>query len=325
MSQNIGLEVANGFIKIVTRDNEVIYPNRLKRLTGSEFNAIGNIGTVYEYDGRKYMIDPNGVSSGGRSSDRYLSKEYLLELLIAIKQVATERNISLTIGVPCRDFENTSLKNEMVERIMGRHEITVIENDSSEDSIINIQDVFVTCEPLGTLCDFVFNEKLQVINDRHSLNYVIIDIGFSTTDILATKGLQVDRLAGKDIGCMDIVRNFVREMNNLKKDTDYHFTNVDVSDDISPIVYKYGEKFDFSKQLDEVKSAFASDLESFIRDTGINLANYDRIIYTGGGALAMQDYIKLRSNAIIHKDAQITNARGFYKYTLIKKGWFHGT
>ena len=51
---------------------------------------------------------------------------------------------------------------------------------------------------------------------------------------------------------------------------------------------------------------------------GINPAHYDRIIYTGGGALALKDHIELRENEVIYPDAQIANARGFYKFSLIK-------
>ena len=112
MTQKIGLEVANGFIKIVSNNTELTYPNRLKKLTGSEFNIVGGLGTIYEYEGKQYILDTTGTSSGGRSSDRYLSKEYLLELLIAVTQVITERNVALTIGIPCRDFGNTDLKKK---------------------------------------------------------------------------------------------------------------------------------------------------------------------------------------------------------------------
>lgn len=320
MTQKIGLEVANGFIKVVSNGAELTYPNRLKKLTGSEFNIVGEIGTVYSYEGRKYILDSTGISSGGRASTRYLSKEYLLELLIAITQVITERNVSLTIGVPCRDFENTELKNKIIKKLTGRHIINVITNNETEEFVINIVDVFVACEPLGTLCDYVFNERLQIVNNRNNYNYVVIDIGFSTTDILATNGLQVDKIAGEDIGCMDIINQFVREINNINEGTDHHFTYNDISDDINPVIQKYGKTFDFTAELEEVKETFAANLEAMIRRSGINLSHYDRIIYTGGGALALQGFIKLRTNAVIFPDAQIANARGFYKYTLIRKG-----
>ena len=48
MVQKIGLEVANGFIKEVSTNVELVYPNRLKPLTGTEFNVVGDLGVVYE-------------------------------------------------------------------------------------------------------------------------------------------------------------------------------------------------------------------------------------------------------------------------------------
>ena len=53
MTQKIGLEVANGYIKVVSDDSEAVYPNRLKMLTGSEFSLTGTIGTVYEFNNKK--------------------------------------------------------------------------------------------------------------------------------------------------------------------------------------------------------------------------------------------------------------------------------
>lgn len=320
MTQKVGLEVANGFIKVVSGDTEKVYPNRLKQLNGLEFNILGDLGVIYEFNGRKYILDEKGISSGGRSSNRYLTEDYLLEMLIAISQVITERDIALTIGVPCRDFENKKLKDEIVTRIKGRHIINIIKNDEVEEFVINIKQLNIVCEPLGTLCDFVFNQKLQIVNDRNKFNYVIIDIGYSTTDILATNGLQVDKLYGDDFGCMDIVNEFVRQMNVKFQGTDYHFTHDDISSDISPIINKYGKKFIFEHELNEIKRIKAIEIDAVIRRSGINLAHYDRIIYTGGGALALEDHIQLRDNAIIYPNAQIANARGFYKFSLIKEG-----
>lgn len=319
MAQKIGLEVANGFIKVVSKDNELIYPNKLKALTGSEFSVVGDLGVIYEFEGRKYVLDNKGISSGGRSSNRYLTQDYLLELLIAVSHVITERNVVLTIGVPCRDFENQKLKEKMIKHLSGKHTLYITSNGEKEEFIINITKLYIVCEPLGTLCDFVFNERLEIVNQRNQFNYVIVDIGYSTTDILATNGLQVDKLAGDDIGCMDIVNELVRQMNVKYQDTDYHFTHSDVSSEIDPIITKYGKTFRFDKELDEIKMSVALELDAAIRRSGVNLSHYDRIIYTGGGALALKNHIELRDNAIIYPESQIANARGFYKFSLIKE------
>ena len=318
MAQKIGLEVANGFIKVVSNDTEITYPNKVKQLTGIEFNVLGDLGVVYEYEGKQYILDGKGISSGGRSSKRYLTEDYLLEMLIAISQVITDRNVSLTIGVPCRDFENSTLKEKMTKYLSGRHVLYVTTNGEKEEFVINIVKLNIVCEPLGTLCDFVFNEKLQIVNNRNQFSYVIVDIGYSTTDILATNGLQIDKLAGDDIGCMDIVNGFIRQANAKYQGSDYHFTHSDVTNEISPVIEKYGKTFNLENELDVVKKAVANELSATIRRSGINPAHYDRIIYTGGGALALKDHIELRENEVIYPDAQIANARGFYKFSLIK-------
>ena len=243
MTQKIGLEVANGYIKVVSDDSEAVYPNRLKMLTGSEFSLTGTIGTIYEFNNKKYILDEKGDSSGGRSADRYLSDDYLLETLVAISQVIKERNVALTIGVPCRDFEIKGLKEKITNHLKGRHVLYVSNNieEEKEEYVINIEDVYVVVEPLGTLCEFVFDEKLQIVNNRDNFSYVIIDIGYSTTDILATNGLRIDKIFGDDIGCMDISNDYVRAINKLQVDNGYSYSQDDITLDNKAIINKSGE------------------------------------------------------------------------------------
>ena len=215
MSQKIGLEVANGYIKVVSDDIEISYPNRLKMLTGEEFDVVGTLGSIYEFEGDQYIIDSTGTSSGGRNSNRYLTKEYLLEALVAISQVIKERNIVLTVGVPCRDFRKEQLKESIINNLKGRHELKVIKGKTTERFEINILEVFVVVEPMGTLCDYVFNNKFEIVDNRNHSKSLIIDIGYSTTDILATDGLRIEKLHGADVGCMDIANQFLREINSL--------------------------------------------------------------------------------------------------------------
>jgi hypothetical protein len=241
---------------------------------------------------------------------------------VAVSQVIKERNVALTIGVPCRDFEVKDLKTKIANHLKGRHVLYISNNleEEKEEYIINIEDVYVVVEPLGTLCEFVFNDKLQIVNNRDNFSYVIIDIGYSTTDILATNGLRIDKIFGEDIGCMDISNDYVRAINKLQGDNRYSFTLDDVTLENKAIVEKYGEKFDFTDTLNEIKASFVRRLDTSIKKSGINKNNYDRIIYTGGGALALKEQIKLGHNEVIYCDAQLANARGFWKFTSIKKG-----
>ena len=107
MSQRVGLDLANGFIKVAHSDGKrLVYENRLTQLTGLEFNALdsGDDATIYEVMGEKYQLSETGISSGGRNSDRYLTDQYLIECLIALAQVVTERDVVLCLGLPCRDY-----------------------------------------------------------------------------------------------------------------------------------------------------------------------------------------------------------------------------
>lgn len=319
MSQKIGLEVANGYIKVVSDDIEISYPNRLKMLTGEEFDVVGTLGSIYEFEGDQYIIDSTGTSSGGRNSNRYLTKEYLLEALVAISQVIKERNIVLTVGVPCRDFRKEQLKESIINNLKGRHELKVIKGKTTERFEINILEVFVVVEPMGTLCDYVFNNKFEIVDNRNHSKSLIIDIGYSTTDILATDGLRIEKLHGADVGCMDIANQFLREINSL--DENVQFTLRDLGLDVKPIIKKFDLEFNFSEQLNKVKrNIVKSKLIPAIKESGLNPLDFDVVLYTGGGALAFENHLDLAFNEKVYVEPQLANARGFYKYTMIKKG-----
>lgn len=326
--QTVGLDLANRSVKVVSSSAQDKYVNRLYRFNGTEI-FLNNIGqhksseTIYEYDGQKYMIDARGTTSSGRDLSRYGSKEYLIESLIAISRVAVQRDIYLVAALPCEDYEVEGIADMLIDNLKSGSEPYRLFVNGKEKQI-NITDVAVVPQPLGTLIDFIFNGSFSSNLEDLKYRYVIVDIGQGTTDIIATNGLRIDKIFGRPVGClnlMDTYLNLIKKNPVIKENIHYRIVAEDFPKHLTPKVEKYGQIFDFTAELDEAKKITVEQIRTVIRDSGIDFTLYDRVIYTGGGSVALKDYLDLIPGIrVVYPHAEMGNAKGFHKYGLIQKG-----
>lgn len=319
MSQRVGLDLANGFIKVALENGtNLVYENRLTQLTGLEFDALDvNNETVYEVNGERYILSKTGISSGGRSSDRYFSPQYLIECLIALSQVVTEQDVVLCVGLPCRDYLIPGLRDRMRDMLIGSYEVKI----NGKPKIIHIEHVEVTCEPLGSLLNVIYDSECRPVGDRNDYSYLVIDIGFGTTDILGTKdGIRPVKLDYADVGIMDALNHYLTLINQRMADDGNagRFAADDVTLMLQTDVRKYGRSFDFSPELVRAKQYAAKLIEAKINQSGVNLNDYDRVLFTGGGAVALREHLTIPHNARINPRAQIGNAQGYVKFLQLK-------
>jgi hypothetical protein len=316
MTQIIGLEAANGFTKTVTNAKVDTYENRLLRRHGREMALLGGKTqeTEYTYMGERYVLSNKGSTSGGRNMKRYTTKEFLIENLVAISRVQKEKNVILTTGLPCEDYNDPALIAQTKSRLLGNH--TIYKGETKHD--IKVVEVHVIPQPLGTLIDFMFDGNLQVINGRNEYKYLVIDIGRGTTDILLSDGMTAETLIGADIGCMDISNLYLQYINQDYAGRDFRFTLEDIGVNNQSKINKYEQTFDFSKHLAVAKEEIHKQIMTFINDSGISFKMADRVIYTGGGSKALDGHLPVAENIKVHPHAQTGNARGYFKFGLHK-------
>ena len=317
--QRVGLDLANGFIKVCAEgQSPLVYENRLKQLSEAELSFMGgSTDTTYEVHGELYQVSNDGISSGGRDSDRYLTEQYLVECLIALSRVATEPDVVLCIGLPGRDYQNKELRQSIINLLKGCYEVKV----DGVPKIINIEEVKVIYEPLGTLLTVIYNSNLAVIGDRDQYTYLTIDIGYGTTDLLGTKqGVRPTKLACADVGMMDCMSHYLTLINNrmIAEGDNARFNQEDVTLLFKSEIKKYGRIYNFEAELDRAKDYTAKLVASRIKQCGVNLNDYDRVIYTGGGSLALKDYLNKPHNARMTQKAQTGNSEGYLRYLQIR-------
>lgn len=308
----LGLDLANRSVKVVSGTYQDCYVNRLQKIYGIENEQYSVDKTIYEYGGRKYALTGKGLSSGGRDSDRYFTEEYLVELLIAVTKSTVDTTVDIVLPLPCEDYKNKKLVAKIKEYLKGKYEIKI--NDRNRLVIIN--SIRVIAQPFGVLVHYLLDINGEFINDRHKYKYVVIDIGYGTTDIICTDGLRVEKIIGCNIGCLDIMNYFLDYIN---ANHDIKVTRNDFSDNIiNPVLKKYGDVFDFTKELQTAKSIVAGEIKTFINDSGIDLMLYDRIIYDGGGSILLQNELISKRNEKLYPNAQMANAKGAYLYGIIR-------
>lgn len=316
--ENIGLDLANGFIKVKGGGEALCYENKLRRLKHGSYSVIKKEEQIiYEYDGDSYVLDAiNGISSGGRNNQRYSSEQYLIECLVAITKVTDETEIYLTVGLPCKDYGNSELEKTLTENLLGSHVIKL----NNKSRLIEIKEVNILCEPVGTLLDLIIDEDLKVDCDLENLKYLIIDLGFGTMDIIKTVGLNIEDHSHANIGSMTLIGEYLERINENYGSADIIFKEEDVTMQPKAKINKYKKEWDFSKELIATKKSVSKQVISEINKKNVAYSDFDIVVFTGGCSLELKNYLSLPSNAIIYEQSQTGNVNGYRKFGLIMKG-----
>lgn len=323
-TEHIALDLANGFIKVSNQET-LCYENKLRRIKHNDFSVFNKTDeTIYTFQDNQYVLDPvGGITSGGRNNLRYGTDQYLLECLIAISKVTDKVDISLTIGLPCKDYGNANIEKKIIEKLKGTH-ILKIKNrktDSEENGrVIDIKDITILCEPVGTLLDLIIDEKLNIVSDLEDLKYLIIDIGHGTMDIIETNGLNIINKEQANIGGMTLVQEYLERINANHGDEGIVFKESDSTIIPKAKINKYKKEWDFSSELQNSRKYVANEVTSTISQKGFAYEDYDLVVFTGGCCLQLKDYLELPTNGVIHENCQNANVNGYRKYAQIMKG-----
>lgn len=321
--EKVALDLANGFSKVANKEVKC-YPNRLRRIKTNDFSVFQQADeTIYTYEDNQYVIDPvGGITSGGRNNSRYGSDQYLLECLIAISEVTDKVDISLTLGLPCKDHANEEVKKKIVDKLTGNHilKITRRKDNYVNTRVINIQKISIICEPVGTLIDIIVDENLNIVSELEEQKFLIVDIGHGTMDIIETNGLNVINKDHANIGGMTLVQDYLERINANHSCDGKVFKESDVTLIPKSKFKKYQQEWDFSKELEISRKFIANEITSTISQKGYAYEDYDLVVFTGGCCLQIKDYLALPTNGVIHEDCQNANVKGYRKHALITEG-----
>lgn len=194
MKRYIAVDSGKNATKVATYDPETkkVSLTKFRTKTGKgtfEDDDPGKNTFIMEYEGNIYKIG-RGAESDAELVTSKKTPAHKLCTLYAIASVCSEDEIdevSVTIGIPVKDYENVELRNEYRHYILPEGDITVTYKNNGEmqpvTKTFRIVNRFVRPETLGAL----------FIGDKVNTGTVaVIDIGHLNVNQTVYNNLEVD-------------------------------------------------------------------------------------------------------------------------------------
>ncbi len=321
----IGIDVANSTLKIWTEDGvNKSYRNTIKLI--NDAGLVYSFKTdyhMYVFNNEVYEVgDISAMGSGGRGASRYTSQNFKIEAIIGITSVlqeGTSDTIRLVTGVPSSLAKNNKVIAELKSILLGSHEVKSVSWDKVETISFDVAEVIVVPQPLGTMYNYVFDEKTKSLNTKLlDQRAIVVDIGWGTSDIAILECGRVRSTFGFEIGTSDYVSGIQEEVNTEIPDANIFSLNpheLDLRLLESPIVETPFGEYDLSKYMEKQREIQSKRIYQEVMALGLEFNKFYKIILTGGGALQYEKYLRKEFNdprVLVKEDAVMSNARGFF-------------
>lgn len=254
----------------------------------------------------------------------YLAKDFVKEYPIA---ESNPLDVVLILGLPTSDFKQDDYKNTLPTSLKGVHHIKM----DGKDFYINVSNVIIVNQSVGTLYDLTFNDdgsvKTKAFTDS---NGIIVDYGGGTilldgyeNAVLTKNQKQLEIGAYKFY--TDVIDKYLE--NNVShitmKEIDVQQAVKDGNDD-DGYYYKpnNNQSIDITAEVLRQKKVTTKQVLRNINSTFKNLSLFDYIIFTGGGAnlldhnLIERELERFSIKLHFMSESEFANVRGYYKFGL---------
>lgn len=324
-TQVVGIDVANSTIKVWTEgEKNISYRNTIK--------AINDAGLVYSFktDYQMYVYnkevyevgDITSMGSGRRGKSRFNSEDFKIEAIIGITSIlepGVHEKLRVVTGVPSYLAKNNTVIDEIKANLMGSHNVKSVQWDKVNDISFDILDVIVVPQPLGTMYNYVYNNKTHELDQKLlSQRAIVIDIGWGTLDLAILESGRVRSTFGFDIGTSDYISGIQEEVNTKIPEANIYSLNphqLDIELLKSTTVETPFGQFDLSAYVEKHKELQAKRVVKEIMSLGLEFNKFYKIICTGGGSIVYEKYLRSEFSdprLLIQENAVMSNCRGFY-------------
>ena len=227
--------------------------------------------------------------------------------------------LNLVSGLPIGFFkENHKRFNEL---LVGHHTVTYHTPDGqSTDKSININDVRMLPQPMGTILNLVMDERGKI--SEHDLAHKkigVIDIGFRTTDLAIMDRLRFLNRGSKtiDMGIskgFSVIANKLREKSSVNAELCRLYRAAETG-----TISMRGQDISISKIRDQVYSQLAAYIAGEIDRLWANDWDIEVVFLSGGGSRDLANFLQpLIAGNIIpinpSQDLRLNNVKGYLKY-----------
>lgn len=293
----VGIDVGFGFTKVFP--GNIVFPSVIAEYR----ERMGSIGQsdpmdnlILEVNGQSYLVGNLAKKEGGSATfDKDNQQRHLVCMLTSIVLAAGgDYSGPVVMGLPMSDLEN---KRREISLLKGTYEVVL----SGEAHTVEITDVLVSPQGAASFYDLILNDEGKVVSSLVSKKIGIIDIGEKTLDFVVMDKSQfiMERSGGMDLG---MHKAYLRLLKIIQADLGISIMPYQVRDYL-PKVSKAAEH-EYRRLANEIVDGISA---------WWNYRDFDNIYLTGGGGMALHQYVAERIKCDVLPDSQLSNARGYFK------------
>ena len=334
-------DVGNGFVKARNGERVVIAPSMIAKKDSVGTSSIMNMSTDYdtnsgynefvsnlddgvEYvwgDGIKNAVDPENLIPTYTHNNRYNQKRFKLLCSFILAELASDyedhelTDVIVGTGLPSQEVGTTE-EEEFRKFLQQKHVIT----RNGKQRVINVTDVRILEQPLGTLLSLYMNDSGQIHKELTTSTVTVIDFGAGTTIMDTFKNLK--RLDDKSEtfyeGTNDIHKRIARQIERENGVKGIDLVHVEEGFRDGTLIAEISErkKYPFEEIAKDVIVNFIEKRISDIDSTLTNRNSVDKFIGTGGGVNVVGEEFKDAFNEDtleVVEESQKANLNGFNK------------
>ena len=308
MTKILAIEIGFGDVKVVGDGIKFKFPTVIAYSGNGVLRGWNEEEKSYSFSGRKYIVGNSALFHPEMFSSR--DPEYLFEFtplfLYKAFELAGYRPDRVALGLAVGYY---SKKDSLVRKILS------FEVNGER---IEIPEPVVFPQAVGIWFDWADTNPNRVQG-----NYMVLDIGFNTVDVVFIKGGKVSRegswmLEGE--GTIKIVNHLADIIQQKVGVGLIPHTAKTLLERKSLMVY--GKERNLERIIGKLSSDYSERLFSILEARyGEKFRDLDRVILGGGGAYYVRDFVprKLKNIVELIEEPEFANARGFYK-ALKEKG-----
>lgn len=296
-----------------------------------------NLPFTVVMDGQPYLVGPH-VAQFARPIERLdfnrLTYSRELQALIytavhnLIKQVNPDEaqeqgvDLGLILALPVQVLQSAEAKEaiQSIENwLVGEHSFTI----DGQSCRLRIHSIRAMAQPMGSFFEWGLNLEGQWARSSKDLksSIGILDQGFNTIDLIHIQNGQIVRrfTSGDTLGqrraarlMQDLIEQRAGRKVTLHEADDYlrRYVNGQSVD-----LFVRGEDINLKDQAAQALDVALGELRAFLSQVWEDGRQFDTILLTGGGSLALGNRLRLTfSNAIELMDPVTANARGLARF-----------
>ena len=227
---------------------------------------------------------------------------------------------AIVVGLPINFY--AAYREPLAKSLTGEHTVKLYRRDKSVRAEVNftLDNVLVLPQGYGSYLSYALDAEGKKIPDRLKPS-AVIDGGEKTIDIACAEGRYVDEYSKSIPSSLDAVYHIMQREIDSKYDDFLSRSEIEaIIRSGQPYIAGNGQQLDLNAMRQEILLRQTPEIINRIQET-IRPMRPAQILVTGGSGELLFDSVKrVFPHAEMVKPAVFSNAIGFYKYGLLRRG-----